>query len=221
MNNPEHNHQHHLINPDGSEFKDPVCGMTVTPPAKGHVLHAGHDYYFCSEKCLHEFEADPSQYDGTTPHTIQPVVEGAIYTCPMHPEIRQNGPGVCPKCGMALEPELPSLDDEENPELKDFKLRFWWTLPLTIVVTVLAMFGHKLGLMSMATQTWVEFVLSVPITLWAGWPFFERGFQSVINRSPNMWTLIGLGTGAAFLYSVVATFAPQVFPESFFEVGLS
>ena len=219
MNNPEHEHRRHVENTDGSQFKDPVCGMTVTPPGKGHVLHAGHDYYFCSEKCLHKFEADPSQYDGTTPQTIQPVVEGAIYTCPMHPEIRQNGPGVCPKCGMALEPELPSLDDEENPELKDFKQRFWWTLPLTIVVTVLAMFGHKLGLMSMATQTWVEFVLSVPITLWAGWPFFERGFQSVINRSPNMWTLIGLGTGAAFLYSVVATFAPQVFPESFFEMG--
>src|SRR3990167_3904371 len=144
---------------------------------------------------------------------------GTVYTCPMHPEIRQDRPGNCPKCGMTLEPVLPSLDDESNPELVDFRRRFWWTLPLTVVVTVLAMIGHQLGWMAMATQSWLELVLAVPIVLWAGWPFFVRGAQSVVNRSPNMWTLISLGTGSAFVYSVVATVAPQVFPDSFVSMG--
>jgi Cu+-exporting ATPase len=137
----------------------------------------------------------------------------------MHPEIRQDHPGSCPKCGMALEALLPSLDDDENPELADFQRRFWWTLPLTVIVALLAMVGHRLGWMAMATQSWVELVLSVPIVLWAGWPFFVRGVQSVRNRSPNMWTLIGLGTAAAFAYSVVATIAPGVFPDSFQSMG--
>ena len=141
------------------------------------------------------------------------------YTCPMHPEIRQDHPGNCPKCGMALEPELPSLEEDENPELRDFQRRFWWTLPLTFVVFVLAMFGHRLHWMDMRTQSWVELVIATPIVLWAGWPFFVRGWQSVVNRSPNMWTLIGLGTGAAFVFSVVATVAPQVFPASFVSMG--
>ena len=114
---------------------------------------------------------------------------------------------------------MPALDEAENPELLDFQRRFWWTLPLTVVVTVLAMFGHSLGWFDMAVQSWVELVLSVPIVLWAGWPFFVRGVQSVVNRSPNMWTLISLGTGAAFVYSVVATLAPQVFPDSFLSMG--
>jgi Cu+-exporting ATPase len=142
-----------------------------------------------------------------------------MYTCPMHPEIRQDHPGSCPRCGMALEPELPSLEEDDNPELKDFQRRFWWTLPLTACVFVLAMFGHRLQWMDMATQSWVELVLSLPIALWAGWPFFLRGWQSVMHRRPNMWTLIGLGTGAAFVYSVVATVAPQVFPASFVSMG--
>ncbi|KAB2871713.1 MAG: copper-translocating P-type ATPase [Burkholderiaceae bacterium] len=137
----------------------------------------------------------------------------------MHPEIRQDHPGHCPKCGMALEPVLPSLEDDDNPELRDFTRRFWWTLPLTVVVTVLAMFGHRFGWFAMATQSWVELVLSLPIVLWAGWPFFARGARSVLQRSPNMWTLIGLGTGAAFVYSVVATVAPEVFPQSFHSMG--
>jgi Cu+-exporting ATPase len=137
----------------------------------------------------------------------------------MHPQIRQNQPGNCPICGMSLEPLLPELEEEENPELVDFQRRFWWTLPLTTVVTVLAMFGHKFNLLESQTQTWVELFLSLPIVLWAGWPFFHRGWQSIANRSPNMWTLIGLGTGAAFLYSVVATVAPQVFPTSFMSMG--
>ncbi|MBC7918159.1 MAG: copper-transporting ATPase, partial [Rhodoferax sp.] len=144
---------------------------------------------------------------------------GAIYTCPMHPEIRQDHPGTCPKCGMALEPEMPSLDEEENPELSEFKRRFIWTLPLTVAVTVLAMAGHRLHWFEMATQSWIELGLSLPIVLWAGWPFFARGWQSVVNRSPNMWTLIGLGTSAAFIYSVIATIAPGVFPASFVAMG--
>lgn len=143
---------------------------------------------------------------------------GTIYTCPMHPEVRQDHPGNCPICGMALEPIIP-LDAQDNHELKDFQRRFWWTLPLTMVVTVLAMFGHRLGWFGMATQSWIELVLSLPVVLWAGWPFFVRGWRSIVQRSPNMWTLIGLGTGAAFVYSVVATVAPQVFPASFVAMG--
>ena len=141
------------------------------------------------------------------------------YTCPMHPEVRQDHPGNCPQCGMTLEPVMPTLEDDDNPELRDFQRRFWWTLPLTAIVFVLAMFGHRLQWMAMGTQTWVELILSAPIVLWAGWPFFIRGWQSVLTRNPNMWTLIGLGTGAAFVYSVVATLTPQVFPSSFVAMG--
>jgi Cu+-exporting ATPase len=149
----------------------------------------------------------------------EPLASGTVYTCPMHPQIRRDHPGACPICGMALEPEMPSLDDAENPELVDFRRRFWWTLPLTVVVAALAMLGSRLHLFDMGTQSWVELVLSAPVVLWAGWPFFVRGAQSVVNRSPNMWTLIGLGTSAAFLYSVVATVAPGVFPASFVSMG--
>ncbi len=157
-----------------------------------------------------------SQHDQHRPATPP---AGTLYTCPMHPEIRQDHPGSCPKCGMTLEPVLPSLDDDDNPELRDFQRRFWWTLPLTAAIFVLAMFGHRLQWMSMGAQSWVELALSLPIALWAGWPFFARGWQSVVTRSPNMWTLIGLGTGAAFVYSVAATVAPQVFPPSFISMG--
>ncbi len=148
-----------------------------------------------------------------------PAAAGAIYTCPMHPEVRQDHPGNCPKCGMTLEPLLPELEEDENPELRDFQKRFWWTLPLTIVVTFLAMAGHRLRWFDMSVQSWIEFALSLPIVLWAGWPFFSRGWQSVVNRSPNMWTLIGLGTGAAFVYSVAATVTPNAFPDSFISMG--
>ncbi|MEO7254684.1 MAG: copper-translocating P-type ATPase [Casimicrobium sp.] len=143
----------------------------------------------------------------------------AIYTCPMHPEIRQDHPGNCPICGMTLEPVLPTLDADEDLELSSFQRRFWWTLPFTVVVTTLAMFGHKLGWFDMATQSWIELVLTLPVVLWAGWPFFARGVQSIVHRSPNMWTLISLGTGASFVYSVVATIAPNAFPESFISMG--
>jgi Cu+-exporting ATPase len=200
---------------------DPVCGMTVTTQSAHQYEHEGHLYYFCGARCKTKFSADPEAF--LTPKApMQPDVPpqaGTLYTCPMHPEIRQDHPGNCPKCGMALEPEMPSLDDDENPELRDFQRRFWWTLPLTIIVFGLAMFGHRLQWMDMAVQSWVELVLTLPIVLWAGWPFFVRGWQSVANRSPNMWTLIGLGTAAGFLYSVAATVAPQAFPSSFVSMG--
>ena len=144
---------------------------------------------------------------------------GTIYTCPMHPEIRQPGPGNCPICGMTLEPVLPSLEDGENPELADFRRRFWWTLPLTVVATLLAMFGHRLAHGGLPQQSWLELLLATPVILWAGWPFFVRGVRSIRNRSPNMWTLIGLGVTAAYAYSVVATVAPGVFPPSFMMAG--
>ncbi|WP_234265037.1 copper-transporting P-type ATPase [Hydrogenophaga sp. NFH-34] len=148
-----------------------------------------------------------------------PLPAGTVYTCPMHPEIRQPNPGNCPKCGMTLEPVMPEAEEQDNPELADFQRRFWATLPLTVVVAVLAMAGHRLGWFDMAVQSWIELALSVPIVLWAGWPFFVRAWQSVVHRSPNMWTLIGLGTGAAFVYSVAATVAPQAFPASFQSMG--
>ncbi|WP_246883137.1 copper-translocating P-type ATPase [Pseudomonas sp. Tri1] len=141
------------------------------------------------------------------------------YTCPMHPEIRQPSPGTCPKCGMTLEPVMPALEEEDNPELKDFTRRFWWSLPLTVIVTVLAMAGHALSLFHGETQNLVEFFLATPVVLWAGWPFFVRGVASVHQRSPNMWTLIGLGTAAAYLYSVAATFWPGGFPATFMQEG--
>jgi P-type Cu+ transporter len=144
---------------------------------------------------------------------------GTIYTCPMHPQIRQDHPGSCPICGMTLEPVMPTLDEGEDPELTNFRHRFWWTLPLTIVVALLAMFGHSLEWFGPGQQSWIEFILSLPVVLWAGWPFFVRGAKSVVNRSPNMWTLIGLGTGAAFVYSTVATVAPEVFPATFSSMG--
>jgi P-type Cu+ transporter len=147
------------------------------------------------------------------------ATDAAVYTCPMHPEIRRNAPGSCPICGMSLEPLIPELEGDDNAELRDFERRFWWSLPMTAAVFVLAMFGHRLNWFDMATQSWIELVLSVPIVLWAGWPFFERGWTSVVNRSPNMWTLIGLGTGAALVYSVIATVAPGVFPDSFVSMG--
>lgn len=156
--------------------------------------------------------------------SLEPMIESlapqaAEWTCPMHPEVVSDKPGNCPKCGMTLEPKVPSLAEDDNPELKDFSRRFWWTLPLTVVVTVLAMFAHRFNWMDATPQSWVELVLSTPIVVWAGWPFFERGVQSVVHRSPNMWTLIGLGTGAAYLYSVVATVAPDVFPDTFVSMG--
>ncbi len=204
---------------DPTSLKDPVCGMTVTEQSPHRHEHRGRNHFFCSKKCWAKFVADPAKYAAPASETPAATEPGTVYVCPMHPEIRRDKAGTCPKCGMALEPELPSLDDEENPEFVDFRRRFWWTLPLTVIVTLLAMFGHQLEWFEMATQTWIELVLSIPVVLWAGLPFFERWAQSIANKNPNMWTLIGTGTGAAFLYSVVATVAPGVFPSSFVSMG--
>ena len=209
-------------------LKDPVCGMAVTAQSTHHLKHDNKAFYFCSASCKAKFNDNPSQYldtqsvikpSNTTIKTSAIATTNIIYTCPMHPEVRQDHPGHCPKCGMTLEAEMPTLEEGESQELIDFKRRFYWTLPLTIIVTFLAMAGHRLNWFSMASQSWVELVLSLPVVLWAGWPFFVRGFQSVINRNPNMWTLISLGTGAAFVYSVVATLSPQLFPASFMAMG--
>jgi Cu+-exporting ATPase len=151
--------------------------------------------------------------------SMSPATPGTIYTCPMHPKVRQPAPGHCPICGMALEPVLPTVDDGPSPELVDFTHRFWWTLPLTVIVTVLAMAGYRLRWFEPAAQSWIELALSTPVVWWAAWPFFVRWQQSLANRSPNMWTLIGTGVGIAWLYSAMATLAPQVFPSSFVEHG--
>ena len=202
---------------------DPVCKMTVAETSKHAHVFENRSYYFCSAGCKTKFAANPSNYlTSNLPIAAQNIPApptGAVYTCPMHPEIRQDHPGNCPKCGMSLEAEMPDLDAEENPELADFRRRFWVTLPLTVIVTGLAMFGHSLQWFAMRTQSWIELGLSLPIVLWAGWPFFVRGWQSLQNRRPNMWTLISLGTSAAFIYSVIATVAPQVFPAAFVSMG--
>ena len=164
------------------------------------------------EKCDHE-------HQNIDASLVANVPEGTIYTCPMHPEVQQPTPSICPKCGMALEPMMPSLEEEENPELVDFRRRFWWTLPLTVVVAVLAMAGHRLFSGVLPYQSWIEFVLGTPVVLWAGWPFLQRWVKSIVHRSPNMWTLIGTGVSAAYGYSVVATIAPGIFPVTFMEHG--
>ena len=196
--------------------KDPVCGMTVDPhTAKYRAEHEGHTYYFCAERCRTKFIADPSAY--LTERKPEPVVEGAIYTCPMHPEIRQVGPGSCPICGMALEPEMVSSDTGPNPELADMTRRFWIGLALTLPVFALEMGGHLTGLhqwLGQQTSNWIQLLLATPVVLWAGWPFFERGWASLRTRNLNMFTLIAMGTGIAWIYSVVGTLSPSLFPAS-------
>lgn len=221
-----HNHRHLGQAPQASvassEAKDPVCGMVVSVASPHRIEFAGKTWLFCSDKCRGKFQVAPERYSATVQVPPASPTEAAAetwYTCPMHPEIRQPGPGTCPKCGMTLEPVLPELAQEENPELRDFSRRFWWTLPLTVVVTLLAMGGHALNLLHGTAQNWVELVIASPVVLWAGWPFYIRGVRSVIQRSPNMWTLIGLGTAAAYLYSVVATLVPSVFPTTFMMEG--
>lgn len=216
---------------DGPDsVRDPVCGMQVSAARTPyHALHGGTKYHFCSAKCRERFITNPVRSTDDAPQQVEVTAPAAVvqpsgthatvYTCPMHPQIRQPGPGTCPICGMALEPEMPSLEGDDNPELRDFTRRFWWTLPLTLIVLVLAMLGHRLPGLSTQARTWIELVLSAPVVLWAGWPFFERCLQSIGNRSPNMWTLIGIGVAAAFGYSVVATVAPGLFPDSFREHG--
>ncbi|HEU4653009.1 MAG TPA: heavy metal translocating P-type ATPase [Steroidobacteraceae bacterium] len=216
----EHGCGCHGKSDQSKDLRDPVCGMKVTNASPHHAVVEGTEYFFCNPRCRDKFIADPHKYLHPQPEPAEEAASGTIYTCPMHPEIRQDHPGTCPKCGMALEPLIPEAgDDDENPELKDFSRRFWWTLPLTLAVFVLAMFGHGWSWISATTRTWIELIFASPIVLWAGAPFFVRAVQSFKHRSPNMWTLIGLGTGAAYLYSIVATLLPELFPPQFFEHG--
>jgi P-type Cu+ transporter len=199
--------------------KDPVCGMDVDRATAAHVAkHDGQRFYFCSSRCQQKFEADPSGYldDRADP---EPMPAGTLYTCPMHPEIVQEGPGDCPKCGMALEPMAATAADlGPNPELVDFSRRFQVGIALTLPLLIVAM-GPMLGLPIRSwlggAAPWVELVLATPVALWCAAPFFKRGWASIINRSPNMWTLIGLGVGAAYGFSTVATVAPGLFPAAF------
>ena len=207
---------------------DPVCGMTVDPDgAAGSFDYQGTTYYFCSTHCLHRFRDNPESFlqkVAAQPIAITrqpaPPTPGQKYTCPMHPEIIRDAPGSCPICGMALEPLVVSLNEEENTELRDMTRRFWIAVALSIPVFLLGMSdlipGQPLQrLLPMSMLAWVQLVLASPVVLWAGWPFFERAWQSIVNRSLNMFTLIGLGVGVGYLFSVVATVVPGIFPASF------
>lgn len=201
--------------------KDPVCGMTVDTETTPHqASHDGQHYHFCSAGCRTKFVANPQAYLGDR-RPAPAVNPGAIWTCPMHPEIRREGPGTCPICGMALEPEEPSLDDAPNPELVDFTRRFWVSAALSVPLLGVSMGAEMLGihLVDPMWSPWVQLLLTAPIALWGGLPFFERGWASLRTRHYNMFTLIAIGVGAAFLYSLVATLAPGLFPPSFREHG--
>jgi P-type Cu+ transporter len=202
---------------------DPVCGMKVDPHRTKHrAQYGGRTYYFCSEGCRNKFSATPERYlgAGLNQSLPSPVPEGTIYTCPMHPEIRQIGPGSCPICGMALEPFLATSDTEPNPELADMTRRFWIGLVLTVPVAVLEMGRHVLGLepiIQQQTSNWLQLVLATPVVVWCGWPLLLRGWQSFVSRHLNMFSLIALGTGVAWLYSMIATIMPDIFPPDFRE----
>src|SRR5512132_2376378 len=226
---PNHGHEahhhgpaeHHHPAPDDAttRLKDPVCGMAVDPHTMPHrATHGGQTFYFCSAGCRQKFEADPLRYlsPEQSKRTDAPP-EGTVYTCPMHPEVRQTGPGSCPICGMALEPVMATADAGSSPELVDMTRRFWIGLVLTVPVFVLEMGGHLLGLthaVGQQTSNWLQLVLATPVVLWAGWPFFVRCWLSLVTRRLNMFTLIALGTGAAWIYSMAATLAPGVFPDA-------
>ncbi len=206
-----------------AQVKDPVCGMTVDPATTPHhAWHDGAEFHFCSAGCRTKFLADPERYLGDTPRPEPGATPGAIWTCPMHPQIRREGPGTCPICGMALEPEAPTLDDRPNPELVDFTRRLWVSAILSVPLLAVSMGAEMLGLhlVSPMASPWVQLALTAPIVLWGGLPFFERGWASLKSRHYNMFTLIALGVGAAFLYSLVATVAPQLFPPSFRQHGM-
>jgi Cu+-exporting ATPase len=213
-----HGHGGHDHHGHAHDARDPVCGMTVDPrTAKHRHEHQGHSYYFCSASCRSKFSADPAKYLDKDKHA-EPTPQGAIYTCPMHPEIRKPGPGTCPICGMALEPEIATADTGPNPELADMSRRFWIGTILTVPVVVLEMGAHITGAHSWIDQglsNWLQFAFATPVVLWAGWPFFVRGWKSVVTRNLNMFTLIAMGTGVAYAYSVAATVAPGIFPAAF------
>jgi len=226
MSKNKHSHDHHSCCSHGGQHgnaqkgglvKDPVCGMTVDPDTAKHKAdHDQQTYYFCSAGCREKFLENPSKYLTDKPAPKE-TPAGTIYTCPMHPEIRQVGPGSCPICGMALEPELVSADTPANPELGYMTKRFWIALALTIPILFLEMIPHVTGI-SFVPPAWsnpLQFALATPVVLWAGYPFFERGWKSVTSGNLNMFTLIAMGTGVAWLYSVVAVLAPQVFPSEF------
>jgi len=214
-----HPHGHHVA-PVAGSAKDRVCGMAVDPQKTPHrTTHAATDYFFCSSGCRTKFEADPARYltaEKPAPEKSA-APTGTIYTCPMHPQIRQPRPGSCPICGMALEPEIATADGGPSPERIDMERRLWIGVALTIPVAILEMGGHlaNLHLVPPAISTWIQFALATPAVLWAGWPFFVRAVQSLQTRNLNMFTLIAMGTGVAWLYSVVATLAPSVFPAAF------
>lgn len=207
-----------------AQVKDPVCGMTVDPATTQHrASHEGQDYHFCSAGCRTKFVADPERYLGAAAAAPEAAPPGTIWTCPMHPEIRQDHPGACPICGMALEPEVATADSGPSAELLDMTRRFWISLALALPVLALEMGGHLFPalhhLVSERTSTWAQLLLATPVVLWGGWPFFERGWMSLKTRHLNMFTLIAMGTGVAWAYSMVATLAPGIFPAAFREGG--
>src|SRR5215218_4233819 len=216
----EHGHPVPAASEDGAVAKDPVCGMSVETTKTPHKTdYAGETYFFCSAGCRAKFAADPAKYLQARPVAKEePTPEGTIYTCPMHPEIRQAGPGSCPICGMALEPLLPTADTGPNPELRDFTRRLWIGTTLAVPVVMLEMGGHIGGLhhvVAQQTANWLQLLFATPVVVWAGWPLLLRGLQSILNRSLNMFTLVAMGTAVAWVYSIVATLAPGLFPSSF------
>ncbi len=200
---------------------DPVCKMKVLPEtAAGKYEYDGKTYYFCAVRCMERFRANPQQFLAPVQQAPSEADSSAIYTCPMHPEVRQQGPGSCPKCGMALEPEEITAGEQTNPELVDMTRRFRISVGLALPVLLIAMSESIPGtpgqsVVWIPTLRWIQFLLATPVVLWCGWPFFERAWASVVNRSPNMFTLIGIGTGTAYFFSTLAMFRPGLFPEGF------
>ncbi|MEO8883960.1 MAG: YHS domain-containing protein, partial [Devosia sp.] len=222
---PAHSHHGAMVAAGVNLVKDPVCGMSVDPAtAKHRAEHGGQSYFFCSAGCQTKFVANPAQYIGSVEAkaAATPVPTGTIYTCPMHPQIRQVGPGNCPICGMTLEPEMVTAESGPNLELIDMTRRFWVGVALAVPVFLLEMGGHFFDLhtlISAQNANWVQLVLATPVVLWAGFPFFERGWQSLVNRSFNMFTLIAMGVGVAWVYSLIGTIVPEVFPATVKEMG--
>jgi Cu+-exporting ATPase len=218
-----HDHHHHTApaggdSPEVAKVTDPVCGMKVNPATSKHRFeHQGQVFHFCSGKCREKFIAEPERFLAKAePAPPPPAAPGSIWTCPMHPEIRQDHAGSCPICGMALEPLAPTADAGPNHELQDMSRRFWIGVALAAPVFVLAMAGSALDrLIPPAVSSWIQFALASPVVLWAGAPFFERGWQSVRRMSLNMFTLIAMGVGTAYLYSLVAILLPGAFPAGF------
>src|SRR6516225_3401470 len=212
-------HHQHVPQPPAATH-DPVCGMTVDPAkAKHRAEHAGHSYVFCSARCREKFTADPARYIVSSPQGRAPAADGEVlWTCPMHLQIVRKEPGNCPICGMALEPMTPAAGETENPELRGMTRRFWVGVALSLPLLAIAMAEHfnKSALDALIAPrllVWVQLILGRPAVLWGGWPFFQRGWASIVNRRLNMFTLIALGTGVAYIYSLVAALAPVDFPR--------